>query len=246
MKKTLLLAVVLILSCLGAKAASYFFSPSEAASLKALLGGGELRPGDRIILRDGVYRDLGAFDFSARGSLDAPVTFCAEHPGAAVFSGPLTIRLSGEYLRLEGLLFYKAWSAELCLVEFQKEEGVFASHCRMTECAIDDCNNPQKSEVAIGRMSSSISGEFWLGLHGTDNRIDHCYFANKRVGGLTVQIWLGEKDYLNNHRIDHNVFGYHKDYQGNGAETIRIGNSWSSQLPSHTLVEDNVFLHCDG
>lgn len=37
-----------------------------------------------------------------------------------------------------------------------------------------------------------------------------------------------------------------KPYGGNGAEIIRIGHSWSSQLESRTIVENNVFLHCDG
>lgn len=63
---------------------------------------------------------------------------------------------------------------------------------------------------------------------------------------MILQIWLNEYDHLNNHQIDHNIFGARQPYGGNGAEIIRIGNSWSSQLESHTLVEDNVFLHCDG
>lgn len=41
--------------------------------------------------------------------------------------------------------------------------------------------------------------------------------------------------------IDHNFFGERQPYGGNGAEIIRIGHSWSSQLESRTIVEDNVF-----
>ena len=61
-----------------------------------------------------------------------------------------------------------------------------------------------------------------------------------------LQVWLSADNHLNNHLIDHNFFGERQPYGGNGAEIIRIGHSWSSQLESRTIVEDNVFFRCSG
>lgn len=238
--------LLLCLVSLAVQAKDYYLSPAERSKLKEILSNGTLQPGDAVILRDGVYDNLGEIDFSARGTSTDSITLRAEHTGKAVISGVLKMRVYGQYLQLEGLLFHRAWAKELCLIEFQKEDGIYASHCRFTNCVIDDCNHPDRSEKAVKGVPPISVSEYWLGLHGKNIRVDHCYFANKRVGGLILQMWLNEYDHLNNHQIDHNVFGARQPYGGNGAEIIRIGNSWSSQLESHTLVENNVFLHCDG
>lgn len=234
-------ALVLWLFSWSVQATEYYVTPAESNRLKTILSDGTLRPGDEVILRDGVYADLGSFDFSAQGTATDSIKLRAEHPGKAVISGALTMWVYGQYLQMEGLFFHKAWSKELCLIEFQKEKGVYASHCRFTNCVIDDCNDPQKSEKPVKGMDPITVSEYWLGLHGRNIRVDHCYFANKRIGGLVLQIWLDEHDRWNNHQIDHNVFGVRPPYGGNGAETIRIGNSWSSQLEAHTVVEKMCF-----
>lgn len=82
------------------------------------------------------------------------------------------------------------------MIEFQKEDGVYASHCRFTNCVMDDCNDPDKSEKPVKGVDPITVSEYWLGLHGKNIRIDHCYFANKRIGGLILQIWLNEYDHL--------------------------------------------------
>lgn len=233
---TLLLLFVSLL----APASEYTFSPKEIPALKQLLGSGNLQPGDVVTLRNGIYNDLEETDFTGKGSFGTPIVWRAENPGKAIISGKLRLRIYGEYLQLEGLLFYRAWAMGSEMINFQKEKGVYASYCRMTGCVIDECNNPQKEAKPKG------GDEYWVGLRGANNRIDHCYFANKRIGGLVLQVWLDTDNHLNNHLIDHNFFGERQPYGGNGAEIIRIGHSWSSQLESRTIVEDNVFFRCSG
>ena len=63
---------------------------------------------------------------------------------------------------------------------------------------------------------------------------------------MVIQITVEDGGDHNHHQIDHNVFGYRKPFGGNGAEIIRVGNSWSSQLPSYSIIEENIFYHCDG
>ena len=193
----------LCFSSLTIQAKDYYVTPADISKLKEILGNNTLRPGDEVILRDGIYTGLGEVDFSARGTNTDSIKLRAEHAGKAVISGALKMRVYGQYLQMEGLFFHKAWAKDLCMIEFQKEDGVYASHCRFTNCVMDDCNDPDKSEKPVKGVDPITVSEYWLGLHG-------------------------------------------QPYGGNGAEIIRIGNSWSSQLESHTLVEDNVFLHCDG
>lgn len=245
--KTALASLLLLASGAGqAQAKQYYFSPSEIDGLKRTVGSASLNPGDEVILKDGVYR-LGDFDFFAEGTAADTITLRAENPGKAIVSGPVKMRICGSYLKIDGLFFNKAWASGFSMIEFRKDKGQNASHCRLTNCVIDDCNDPDKSEkpAPAGQQPKSVS-EYWVGLFGENHRVDHCYFANKRIGGLVLQLWLDENSHLNNHQIDHNLFGVRKPYGGNGAEIIRVGHSWSSQLESHAIIENNVFLHCDG
>lgn len=239
----------ILLFCLGSltvQAKDYYLTPAESGKLKEILNNGTLQPGDEVVLRDGVYDSLEELDFFAHGTSTDSITLRAEHAGKAVISGALKMRVCGEYLQIEGLFFHKAWAKDFSMIEFKEKNGVYASHCRLTNCVIDDCNDPKKSEKSVKGVLPMTVSEYWVSLYGTNNRVDHCYFANKRVGGLVLQLWLNEDVHLNNHLVDHNVFGTRQPYGGNGAEIIRIGHSWSSQLESHAIVENNIFLHCDG
>lgn len=241
MKKIFVFIVLTWSVMLGSFAKEYYFTPRQIPALKQLLGEGTLQPGDEVVLRDGVYRDLGEVDFIGKGLFARPIIWKAEHPGKAVVSGSLTLRLCGEYLQMESLLFYQAWPASgKDMIDFQKRGKGYANHCRMTNCVIDDCNDVKKGNRPGG------GDEYWVVLRGENNRIDHCYFANKTVGGLVLQVWLEKNNHLNNHIIDYNFFGERLPYGGNGAEIIRIGHSWSSQLESRTIVENNVFFRCSG
>lgn len=227
-------------------ASQYAFSPAQTDQLKQKLSSGSLSPGDEVVMKDGIY-EVGDFDFFAHGNPGDSITLRAENPGKVVISGPVRMRIYGKYLKVDGLFFHNAWASGFSMIEFRKDKGENASHCRMTNCVIDECNDPNKSELPApaGKQPKDVA-EYWVGLYGENHRVDHCYFANKRIGGLVLQVWLDEDSHINNHQIDHNLFGLRKPYGGNGAEIIRVGHSWSSQLESHAIIENNVFLHCDG
>lgn len=240
-KKFYVLAVMLWGMLLTSVASVRYFTPSQVASLKVVLGGESLEPGDTIVLRDGIYENPGEMNFVGKGAFEHPIVWKAEHPGKAVLTGGFNLGLCGEYLQMEGLLFHKAWPVSgRNLIDFQVKGKGYANYCRMTDCVIDDCNDPKKEARPGG------GDEYWIVLRGANNRIDHCYFANKLIGGLVLQVQLEKNNHLNNHVIDHNFFGERPPYGGNGAEIIRIGHSWSSQWESRTVVEDNVFFRCNG
>ena len=228
------LCVLLLLTVsLFANAKEYIFSPKDVPAMKQLLGSGNLQPGDAVVLKDGAYHNLEEIHFTGKGVSGKPIVWRVENPGKAVISGKLRLKIYGEYLQLEDLLFYKAWAIGHDMIDFQGEKGVYASFCRMTRCVIDECNDPQKGE------RPNEGDEYWVGLRGTNNRIDHCYFANKRVGGLVLQVWLSADNHLNNHLIDHNFFGERQPYGGNGAEIIR---GLVCRHGHYNVIESNTFI----
>ena len=240
MKAKIFLLLSFLLQSYFIHAGDYSFSPSQMTEIKQLLGSGALKPGDRVILQDGTYSDWGRFDFYAHGTSSAPVTFTAQNPGMAILSGAMHLRIYGEYLVIDGLVFLDAWATGGSMIDFRRDKSAYAYNSRFTNCVIDNCNDSAKDK--------KTQNEYWVTLHGKNNRVDHCYFARKTVAGIIVQVLLDTdgESYNNNHRIDHNFFGERVPLGANGAEIIRIGHSWSSQNPSCSIVEDNIFYHCDG
>lgn len=249
MKKVFLYLTSFLISAitsLDVCAKDYRFTPSDIDGLKSLLQSKALQPGDNVLLADGEYNAPGLISFYGEGTLADTITLKAENPGKAIVSGPVRLCIVGDYLKVEGLTFNKAWAAGSHMIDFKDDNKNYARNCRFTNCVVDDCNNPKKPESGQLINGEKPATEYWIVMYGENNRVDHCYLANKRVGGLVLQIELVDGHHLNNHLIDHNLFGNRNPYGGNGAEIMRIGHSWSSQHESHTIVEDNVFLHCDG
>jgi len=84
-------------------------------------------------------------------------------------------------------------------------------------------------------------------IKGRHNAVDHCYIAGKSNRGPTVRVDLeGNKSIKNYHKITNNYFGPRPPKGGPSAETIQIGNSYTSMAPSYTLVANNFFDRCNG
>ena len=113
----------------------------------------------------------------------------------------------------------------------------------MTNCVMDNCNTSDERYY-----NSTDYSERWVMLYGKNNTIDHCYFANKSAGGVLMMVNIASVNgQENNHIIEYNFFGYRPNFSpGNNAETIRIGDSNTSQFSSQTIIRNNVFYNCDG
>lgn len=75
----------LCFSSLTIQAKDYYVTPADISKLKEILGNNTLRPGDEVILRDGIYTGLGEVDFSARGTNTDSIKLRAEHAGKPLF-----------------------------------------------------------------------------------------------------------------------------------------------------------------
>jgi len=194
-----------------------------------------IKPGEKIILSNGVWKDAELL-FNAKGTEQAPIEISAEEKGKVFFEGASNLRISGEYLIISGLIFRNGFTPTNEVVSFREKKEVYANHCRLTECVIDNFNNPERFET-----------EHWVALYGKNNRVDHCYLVDKRNQGVTMVVHLLDENCRNNnHLIDHNYFGFRQNLGSNGGETMRLGVSEHSLSTSGTIVEANYFEHCNG
>lgn len=192
-------------------------------------------PGDTIYLKDGVYNDIQLV-FTANGTKEKPIVLCPKTYGKVIFKGKSNIKIGGQYLVVEGIIFKEGNSPENPVIEFRADSKKLAYNCRVTECVIDGFNQPDRAKSDI-----------WVALYGKNNRFDHNILTNKLSAGVTLAVLRDDSASINNHhRIDHNYFGTRPRLGSNGGETIRIGTSRNSLLPSNTIVENNYFYRCDG
>lgn len=194
------------------------------------------RPGDVILMHEGTWRDADIV-FEAAGEPGRPVTLRAATPGQVMITGRSRLRFSGPWLVVDGLRFEKAGDPAIAdVVEFRttssRKRG-YATNSRLTNCSFIDCSPPDKK-----------TNTRYVSLFGQDNRVDHCYFAGKTNLGPTLVVWL--QDQPVRHRIDRNHFGPRPPLGFNGGETIRVGDSTTSQVNARCVVEENLFTACNG
>ncbi|MDR6981545.1 poly(beta-D-mannuronate) lyase [Rheinheimera pacifica] len=193
------------------------------------------RPGDTIMLQNGVWRDVEII-FTGEGTAAAPITLTAQTKGKVILSGQSNLRLAGNYLVVSGLVFKDGYTPSSEVISFHRNKHHLANHSRVTEVVIDNYSNPDRHEI-----------DYWVTLYGKNNRFDHNYLTGKHNKGVTLAVRLdSEQSQQNHHRIDHNYFGHRPPLGSNGGETIRIGTSHYSMSNSHTLIENNYFDRCDG
>lgn len=236
-----LLAIIFILYASGTLfAAEYIYNSGQQGLLKTKINGG-LQPGDVVYLEDGTYTDC-LLVFKGNGTSDRPITLKARNQGKVIFTGKVRLQMSGVYLIVDGLVFKDGVASDTDIVEFRTSNAVFAYNCRLTNCVIDNCNDPTLNK------NEEKPSERWVMLYGRNNRVDHCYFARKDRSGVLLMVALDKNESRNNdHQIDSNFFGYREKFPaGNGGEIIRLGDSGTSIYSCKTTIENNFFYHCDG
>ncbi|MET3666115.1 polysaccharide lyase 6 family protein [Caulobacter sp. 1776] len=191
-------------------------------------------PGDSVVLANGVWRDFEIV-FTGEGTAAQPITLRAQTPGKVVISGKSNLRLAGRHLIVSGLTFKDGFSPSSEVIAF-RQDAALAFDSRVTETVIDGFNKP-------GRAAE----DYWIGLYGQNNRVDHNHLQGKLNSGVTLAVVLSSPEsQQNHHRIDHNYFGPRPPLGSNGGETIRVGTSPFSRTRSLTVIEDNYFEGCSG
>lgn len=193
------------------------------------------QPGDTIIFQDGIWNNI-EIKLNCSGTKEKPILLKAQNPGKVIISGTSQLKIGGNYIVINGLLFTNGYSPSRTVIDFRINNKELANNCRVTNCVINDFNKPKR-----------VSDDVWISLSGKNNRVDHCSFLNKKNMGTLVAVILDdERSRENFHSIDHNYFGIRPVLASNGGEIIRVGLSQHCQFNSNTLIKDNFFEHCDG
>lgn len=192
------------------------------------------KPGDSLILKDGVYRDLSVH-------LNQPgIEFRAETPGGVTITGNSDIYIEADHVNVSGFKFDKI-TDDMAVVQFSG-----ARYSRLSNNAFYDSGNGVKDHIID------------LGSSSQYNRVDH----NLMVGNKSIGIAVGGTrkisskrdniEQLNNwyNRIERN---YLKDvpYPGgsvNGREGIQLGqlkNSDDAGITGRSIVEYNLLENVD-
>lgn len=217
--------------CCASPAAGVDIPIADAAALSAAAK--TAAPGDRLLLRAGEWRDA-ELTFVGRGTAEAPLVLAAAVPGKTILTGKSSLRIGGEHLQIEGIRFDDPDPSAGDLIEFRAGSKQVARHCRLTDCAV------RNTRPAVAAAESR-----WVGVYGTENRVDRCVFEGKTGKGATFVVWLGE-GHGGRHVVSYNYFGPRERLGKNGGETIRIGDSKTSLLTGGCLVEKNLFEKCNG
>ena len=225
-----LAAALLWAGAASAQTSTLVATPAEYQ--QALRG---VKPGDVIVLKDGVWRDFQIL-FEGEGRPGRPITLTAQTPGGVVLSGQSNLRLAGRQLVVSNLVFRDGWSPTGEVVAFRRSREHRAVESRVTGLVIDGYNKPDRA-----------TSDNWVALYGHDNRFDHNHLVGKNNVGTTLVVVRDEQQGLDNrHRIDHNYFGPRPNLGSNGGETLRVGTSADSLSASNTVVENNWFDGADG
>jgi len=174
--------------------------------------------------------------FEGKGTKEQPITLTVEEKGKTTLEGQSNLRMAGEYLVVSGLVFKNGYTPTSEVISFKKDKKNYASYSRLTECVIDTYSPMERREQ-----------DYWIGIYGKHNRIDHNHIEGKSNLGVTMAVRLNSKDFIeNHHQIDHNYFGPRQTLGSNGGETLRVGTSHHSMSNSNTVVEYNYFDRCQG
>ena len=191
-------------------------------------------PGDIIELKDGTWSDF-KIEISCSGTEKAPIVIKAQTAGKVLINGKSFLRIGGNHIIIEGLNFKDGAAADGNVWEFRLK-GAVASNCRITNCSINDFNNPKR-----------IKENYWVALYGKHNRIDHCTFYNKKNLGVLIAVILDDdRSRLNSHIIDSNYFAPRPPLASNAGEIIRVGVSQHCTFYSNTVIKNNLFDQCNG
>ena len=197
-------------------------------------------PGDEIVIGEGNYRDV-FIRFGRSGTRDRPIVLRAASGGRVVFGGSSRIHLGGDHIIVKDISFAKNELVGLgAVVRF------YGDHNRVTGCSIADPRLHRKHEddYASGAVIQVYRG-------AQRNELDHnCLYWNDNLCYfIHIQVSPDEPNYT---WIHHNYIGYQRRvYEGrgfgkDGYVTLQPGMSNEVLFPSRTLVEYNLFDHCEG
>ena len=184
----------------------------------------DAKPGDIIILKNGVYNSISDIVVAVAGTKSKPITISAESAAGAEISGSggFNIVSPAAYIIIRDFKFTHNASKARC--------ATGTRFCRWTR----------------NLFETPGTGDYLI-LAGGDHEVDYNTFQNKDSLGKFIAIKGSGSQIAERLWIHHNYFKKHKN-QGNrnGAEALQFGLSGFSLSSSNSVVEYNLFEDCAG
>ncbi|MEJ8818613.1 polysaccharide lyase 6 family protein [Lacibacter sp. H407] len=182
------------------------------------------KPGDVIVLKNGVYTTTTDILINSAGTKAKPIIIEAEDAGKTEIAGAAGFNLvsPAAYIIIRGFKFTHAASKARC--------SAGSTFCHWT-------NNI---------FETPGTGDY-LTIAGSDHEVSYNTFQNKDSLGKFIAVKGVGKQIAERLFIHHNYFKKQKN-QGNrnGAEAFQFGLSGFSLSSSNSIVEYNLFEDCDG
>jgi poly(beta-D-mannuronate) lyase len=224
----LLLVIFFIVTAFAVNATDHIASSAEEVNRLCK----EAKAGDRVILKDGVYKDAVINFQNTTATKEKPMIFSAEHPGRVSFEGNSTLSFGGSNVIVEGFIWQKG-GGDLNTKSVIEVKGTYNT---LRDCALIGYNN---ADLSVDNK--------WVSIYGQYNTVTRCLLKDKFNLGATLVVWLKDGEEAH-HTISYNYFlnrqnGPNSD---NGLESIRIGDSKTSFTYADCVVAFNRFEDCDG
>ena len=116
-------------------------------------------PGSEIIMADGVWEDVELL-FEGEGTETDSIVLSVETKGKVILAGSSNLRIAGSFLKVEGLVFKDGFTPTNTVISFRKNRDEMSNNSRLTECVIDNFNNPERQVQ-----------DYWVTIYGKNNRI---------------------------------------------------------------------------
>lgn len=218
-------------------------SEEKTAQLKERLL--NLKEGETLTIAPGKYHNLGELRIRTNN-----ITIKAEQPGTAWLTGLVQLRVTGDDVTIDGLVFSEGGPAErfggIRLMgdnnTLQNSTFHFFNH--------DYVYEPDERRQEYPRY-------LWLSLWGKNGQVINNRFEGKHKRGTLIGVQKNETP--DNHVIKHNIFVDMQQnqfneldiaeavrYNGNSWEAIRLGDSKASQWPSQSKIVENLMIDMDG
>ncbi|MEH0759154.1 alginate lyase [Vibrio sp. 16] len=201
--------------------------------------------GDTITIPNGKYSNLGVVEVSANN-----ITIQAEQAGAVWLTGLVQLKLTGDDITLDGLVFTEGGPAErFGGVRMMGDRNV------LSNSTFYYFNHDY--EYLPDARRAEYPKYLWVSLWGKDGKVLNNRFEGKQKRGTLIGVQ--KDDMPDNHLIANNIFLDQKPnqfnefdikeairYNGNSWEAIRIGDSKSSQWESNSKFTNNLMIDMDG
>ncbi len=205
----------------------------------------QAKPGDMIILRDGIYEAGAIAPVDGKHGLpNARIIIRAENAGMAEIKAATGFKFTNcSYITVEGIKFAGKQAAS------SKSQAIDMFGCnnmRITRChfILDEADVQNVSGFSLAWVTIKSHNNI-ISHH---NRVDRNLFEKKLAPGVVLSIDgdLEAKQISQYDIIEYNHFKDIGPRIDNGKETIRYGTSYNSQSSAHGIVQYNLFEACDG